>query len=69
MARSEPVPSTVLVTGGAGFIGSHACVDLLDHGYEVIVVDDYSNSTPQVLTRVERIMRPLRRRRLRAGHP
>lgn len=48
-------PSTVLVTGGAGFIGSHACVVLLDHGYEVIVVDDYSNSTPQVLTRVERI--------------
>lgn len=48
-------PSTVLVTGGAGFIGSHACVELLDHGYEVIVVDDYSNSTPQVLTRVERI--------------
>lgn len=48
-------PSTVLVTGGAGFIGSHTCVELLDHGYEVIVVDDYSNSTPQVLTRVERI--------------
>ncbi|MFI9169592.1 UDP-glucose 4-epimerase GalE [Streptomyces lincolnensis] len=48
-------PSTVLVTGGAGFIGSHACVELLDHGYEVIVVDDYSNSTPQVLSRVERI--------------
>ena len=55
MAPSEPVPSTVLVTGGAGFIGSHACVALLDHGYEVIVVDDYSNSTPQVLTRVERL--------------
>ncbi|MCD7444618.1 UDP-glucose 4-epimerase GalE [Streptomyces lincolnensis] len=48
-------PSTVLVTGGAGFIGSHACVELLDHGYEVIVVDDYSNSAPQVLSRVERI--------------
>ncbi|MEV5343176.1 UDP-glucose 4-epimerase GalE [Streptomyces sp. NPDC052676] len=48
-------PSTVLVTGGAGFIGSHTCVELLDHGYEVIVVDDYSNSTPQVLARVERI--------------
>jgi UDP-glucose 4-epimerase len=48
-------PSTVLVTGGAGFIGSHTCVELLDHGYEVIVVDDYSNSTPQVLSRVERI--------------
>jgi UDP-glucose 4-epimerase len=48
-------PSTVLVTGGAGFIGSHACVELLDHGYEVIVVDDYSNSSPQVFARVERI--------------
>jgi UDP-glucose 4-epimerase len=56
MTLSEPgPPSTVLVTGGAGFIGSHACVELLDHGYELIVVDDYSNSTPQVLTRVERI--------------
>jgi UDP-glucose 4-epimerase len=48
-------PSTVLVTGGAGFIGSHACVELLDHGYEVIVVDDYSNSSPLVLRRVGRI--------------
>lgn len=54
-ATPTSAPSTVLVTGGAGFIGSHACVELLDHGYEVIVVDDYSNSTPQVLTRVERI--------------
>ncbi|MGW7055954.1 UDP-glucose 4-epimerase GalE [Streptomyces sp. NPDC054887] len=48
-------PSTVLVTGGAGFIGSHACVELLDHGYELIVVDNYSNSAPQVFARVERI--------------
>ncbi|GAB2848436.1 UDP-glucose 4-epimerase GalE [Streptomyces deserti] len=48
-------PTTVLITGGAGFIGSHACVELLDHGYELIVVDDYSNSTPQVLARVERV--------------
>ncbi|MER6347148.1 UDP-glucose 4-epimerase GalE [Streptomyces sp. NPDC001595] len=47
--------STVLVTGGAGFVGSHTCVELLDHGYEVIVVDDFSHSTPQVLTRVERL--------------
>nr|WSY49894.1 UDP-glucose 4-epimerase GalE [Streptomyces sp. NBC_00886] len=48
-------PSTILITGGAGFIGSHACVELLDHGYELIVVDDYSNSAPQALARVERI--------------
>ncbi|MFF7133780.1 UDP-glucose 4-epimerase GalE [Streptomyces sp. NPDC008196] len=45
----------MLVTGGAGFIGSHTCVELLDHGYEVIVVDDYSDSKPQVLARVERM--------------
>jgi UDP-glucose 4-epimerase len=57
MTRSEPAgtPSTILVTGGAGFVGSHACVEFLDHGYEVIVVDDHSRSCPQVLPRVERI--------------
>jgi len=54
-AESPWAPSTVLVTGGAGFIGSHACVELLDHGYEVIVVDDYANSRPEVFARVERI--------------
>jgi UDP-glucose 4-epimerase len=47
--------STVLVTGGAGFIGSHTCVELLEHGFEVIVVDDYSNSSPEVFTRAQRI--------------
>ncbi|QNS07895.1 UDP-glucose 4-epimerase GalE [Streptomyces xanthii] len=55
MSERPSAPSTVLVTGGAGFIGSHACVELLDHGYEVIVVDDYSNSSPRVFARVERI--------------
>ncbi|MFI2433595.1 UDP-glucose 4-epimerase GalE [Streptomyces sp. NPDC018693] len=45
----------MLVTGGAGFLGSHTCVDLLDHGYEVIVIDNYVNSRPQVFARVERI--------------
>ncbi|MDX2933481.1 UDP-glucose 4-epimerase GalE [Streptomyces ipomoeae] len=48
-------PTTLLITGGAGFIGSHACVELLDHGYELIVVDDYTNSTPEVFARVERV--------------
>jgi UDP-glucose 4-epimerase len=49
-----PQPTTVLVTGGAGFIGSHTCVELLEHGYEVIVVDDFSNSSPRALERVEK---------------
>jgi UDP-glucose 4-epimerase len=47
--------STVLVTGGAGFIGSHTCVELLAHGHEVVVVDDFSNSTPAALERVEKL--------------
>jgi UDP-glucose 4-epimerase len=47
--------STVLVTGGAGFIGSHTCVELLEHGYDVVVVDDHSNSTPAALDRVAKI--------------
>jgi UDP-glucose 4-epimerase len=46
---------TVLITGGAGFIGSHTCVELLQHGYEVIVIDDFSNSFPGALERVEKL--------------
>ena len=49
------VPRSVLVTGGAGFIGSHTCVELLQQGHEVIVVDDYSNSSLEALRRVETI--------------
>jgi UDP-glucose 4-epimerase len=48
-------PGTVLVTGGAGFIGSHTCVELLDHGAEVVVVDDFSNSFPRALERVLKV--------------
>lgn len=45
----------ILVTGGAGYIGSHTCVELLNSGYEVVVVDNYYNSVPEVLNRVEKI--------------
>ncbi len=46
---------TILVTGGAGYIGSHTCVELLESGYDVVVVDNYYNSVPAVLDRVETI--------------
>jgi len=46
---------TVLVTGGAGFIGSHTCVELLAAGNDVVVVDDYSNSHRSALDRVREI--------------
>ena len=45
----------VLVTGGAGFIGSHTCVELLDQGYHVVVVDDLSNSSELALDRGRQI--------------
>lgn len=45
----------VLVTGGAGYIGSHTCVELLTAGYEVVVFDNFCNSHPEALRRVERI--------------
>ncbi len=45
----------VLVTGGAGFIGSHTAVELLEAGHEVIVVDNLSNSCREALSRVEKI--------------
>jgi len=45
----------VLVTGGAGYIGSHTCVELLEAGHAVVVVDNYCNSKPMALDRVEEI--------------
>lgn len=51
----------ILVTGGMGYIGSHTCVELLDLGMEVVIVDNLANSNPEVLNRVETITgkRPL----------
>lgn len=50
----------ILVTGGAGYIGSHTCIELLHAGYEPVVVDNLSNSSAESLKRVEEITgRPL----------
>ena len=45
----------VLLTGGAGYIGSHTAVELCSAGYEVVVADNFSNSSPEAIRRVERI--------------
>lgn len=45
----------ILVTGGAGYIGSHTVVELLDSGYEVVIVDNFYNSKPEVLNRIQDI--------------
>ena len=47
--------SKILVTGGAGFIGSHTCVELLNAGYEVVILDNFSNSKPEALNRIKTI--------------
>ncbi len=47
----------ILVTGGAGFIGSHTCISLIESGYQVIIADDLSNSKLSVLSRIEEITR------------
>ncbi len=47
--------STILLAGGAGYIGSHTAAELLDAGYDVIIVDNYSNSCPESVKRVEEI--------------
>ena len=45
----------ILVTGGTGYIGSHTVVELLNRGYDVVIVDNYCNSKPEVLNRIEQI--------------
>ena len=43
---------SILVTGGAGFIGSHTAVELLNAGKEIVILDDFSNSKPEVLDKI-----------------
>ena len=47
--------ANILVTGGAGYIGSHTCVELLNAGHEVVVLDNLSNSVEESLTRVQQL--------------
>ncbi|MBO4468314.1 MAG: UDP-glucose 4-epimerase GalE [Clostridia bacterium] len=46
---------SVLITGGAGYIGSHTCIEMLDAGYDVVVIDNLYNSSEESLRRVEKI--------------
>ena len=46
---------SILVTGGLGYIGSHTTIALIDKGYKVCVIDDLSNSSIDVLNRIQRI--------------
>jgi UDP-glucose 4-epimerase len=48
-------PSTILVTGGTGYIGSHTCVELLNSGHDVVIIDNLSNSKADVVERIENI--------------
>ncbi len=45
----------ILVTGGAGYIGSHTCVEMLNAGYEVVIVDNFYNSCPESLNRIKEL--------------
>ncbi|WP_176344451.1 UDP-glucose 4-epimerase GalE [Priestia aryabhattai] len=46
---------TILITGGAGYIGSHTCVELLNSGHDILVLDNFSNSRPESLDRVKEL--------------
>lgn len=47
---------TILVTGGAGYIGSHTCIELIKAGYDVVIIDNLSNSKREAVRRVEKIV-------------
>ena len=46
---------SILITGGAGFIGSHTAVEFLNAGYDIVIVDNYCNSSPRAIERIKEI--------------
>ena len=59
----------IFVAGGAGFIGSHTCVELLNAGYEVAVADNFSNAKPEVIDNIQKITGKAVILRNRRGYP
>ena len=55
MERKPKGKGAILVTGGTGYIGSHTAVELIQKGYEVIIIDDLSNSQSFIIDRIELI--------------
>lgn len=53
--KEEKYMSKILITGGAGYIGSHTAVELLKNGEELVIVDNFSNSSPEVLEKIKKI--------------
>lgn len=55
LAAASKTTGTILVTGGAGYIGSHTCLELLTEGNKVVVVDTLDNSSEESLRRVQKL--------------
>ena len=45
----------IIITGGCGYIGSHTVITMINHNYEVVIIDDLSNSNAQILDRIQKI--------------
>ena len=56
LMKSFPIMNNILITGGAGFIGSHICTILLEENYNVYIVDNFSNSSKKVFDSIKKIM-------------
>ena len=50
----------ILITGGAGYIGSHTAVELLENGEDIVIVDNFSNSKPEVLENIEKFLKKIK---------